>query len=345
MHDSNGLPLNDLQMSEQIHDVFANVGADLANTIHVSDPIIALPPVDMMVDDNVLMFDNIESDEVKKYHKSICIYISSRVWKTLFNHFSNVFANFYNQIVNNGEFLNKWKIATVVSIPKITHASSPNDLRPISLLPLPGEILEHILHKLLMNHLEVNNLINPCQNGFRPKRSTIQTVFEYTTDLYKKLNTNQNTTTIYTNLRKAFDTVSHEILLNKLKTFKICEKYQNVFRNYLSNRHQCTLINNSISELKPVPCGVRQGSVLGLTFLLLYINDVVNVIEKCSCYLYADDMVIYRQLNNVNSLGELQADMDSVYDCCNRNILTINIEKTKAQLFPKNSNNDPKQLP
>ena len=83
MHDSNDLPLNDLQMSEQIHDVFANVGADLANKIHVSDPIIALPPVDMMVDDNVLMFDNIESDEVKKYHKIICIYISSRVWKTI----------------------------------------------------------------------------------------------------------------------------------------------------------------------------------------------------------------------------------------------------------------------
>ena len=228
------------------------------------------------------------------------------------DHFSNVFANFYNQIINNGEFLNEWKIATVVPIPKITHASSPNDLRPISLLPLPGKILEHILHKLLMNHLELNNLINPCQNGFRPKRSTIQTVFKYITDLYKNLNTNQNTAAIYTNLRKAFDTVSHEILLNKLKTFKICEKYQNVFRNYLSNRHQRILINNSISELKPVPCGVRQGSVLGPTFFLLYINDVVNVIGKCSCYLYADDMVIYRQLNNVNSLGELQADMNRV---------------------------------
>ena len=91
----------------------------------------------------------------------------------------------------------------------------------------------------------------------------------------------------------------------------------------------------------PVPYGVPQGSVLGPTFFILYINDVIEVIKKCSCYLYADDMVLYRTLEDDDCLKDFQADMDNVYDWCKRNKLTINIEITKAQLFPKNANIDP----
>ena len=78
--------------------------------------------------------------------------------------------------------------ATVVPIPKVANALSTNDLRPISLLPLPGKILEHLIHIPLMQHLERNNMINDLQNGFRPNRSTIQTVFQYTSDLYQNFN-------------------------------------------------------------------------------------------------------------------------------------------------------------
>ena len=91
----------------------------------------------------------------------------------------------------------------------------------------------------------------------------------------------------------------------------------------------------------PVPYGVPQGSVLGPTFFILYINDVTEVIKKCSCYLYADDMVLYRTIEDDDCLKDFQTDMDNVYEWCKRNKLTINIEKTKAQLFPKNANIDP----
>ena len=91
----------------------------------------------------------------------------------------------------------------------------------------------------------------------------------------------------------------------------------------------------------PVPYGVPQGSVLGPTFFILYINDVIEVIKKSSCYLYADDMVLYRTLEDDDCLKDFQTDMDNVYEWCKRNKLTINIEKTKAQLFPKNANIDP----
>ena len=86
---------------------------------------------------------------------------------------------------------------------------------------------------------------------------------------------------------------------------------------------------------------VPQGSVLGPTFFILYINDVISAVKHCSCYLYADDMVLYRMLENEECIRKFQTDMDNVYEWCNRNKLTINIEKTKAHLFPKNPNTDP----
>ena len=178
-----------------------------------------------------------------------------------------------------------------------------------------------------MRHLENNNLINTYQNGFRPKRSTIQTVFEYTTDLYQNFNKYKDTVAVYVDLRKAFDTVSHEILLRKLKDFKLSDKYHNIFLNYLKNRQQQTLINNTVSKLMPVPYGVPQGSVLGPTFFILYINDVINVIKNCLCYLYADNMVLYRTLEDEDCIKGFQADTDNVYEWCKRNKLTINIEK------------------
>ena len=179
-----------------------------------------------------------------------------------------------------------------------------------------------------MRHLENNNLINTYQNGFRPKRSTIQTVFEYTTDLYQNFNKYKDTVAVYVDLRKAFDTVSHEILLRKLKDFKLSDKYHNIFRNYLKNRQQQTLINNTVSKLMPVPYGVPQCSVLGPTFFILYINDVINVIKNCSCYLYADDMVLYRTLEDEDCIKSFQADMDNFFNPIQINNKTLHYEHT-----------------
>ena len=178
--------------------------------------------------------------------------VSSRIWAILYANFTPVFTKLYNLIFNTGKYHKDWKTATVVPIPKITNATSPNDLRPISLLPLPGKILEQLIHKPLLEHLKTNNLINNCQNGFRPKRSTMQTVFQYTSELYQNLNSNYDTVAVYVDLRKAFDTVSHELLMGKVKGYKISQKYVDILTNYLSNRQQKNIVNNSISSLKPV---------------------------------------------------------------------------------------------
>ena len=158
--------MNDSQTGEKINNFFSNVGANLASMIPECNPV-ATHPTRVDVNVNVLLFEDITEDEVGDLYKNICIYkssgirtISSRIWKIVYQNFPVIFTKFYNQIVNDGIYPDKWKIATVVPIPKVSLATSPNELKPISLLPLPGKLLEHIIHKPLMRHLENNHLIN-----------------------------------------------------------------------------------------------------------------------------------------------------------------------------------------
>ena len=348
---SDGTPMSDEQMSECINDFFANVGTDLANKIPDIDTPLTINDEGLL--DNLPMLEALEFEDadIVKVSKTICIYkssglplISSRIWAILYKNFTPVFTKLYNHIFNTGIYPKDWKTATVVPIPKVTNATNPNDLRPISLLPLPGTILEHLIHKPLLEHIKDNNLINNCQKGFRPNSSTTQTLFQYTSELFLNLNSHYDTVAVYVDFRKAFDTVSHKLLLGKVKGYNISKKYVDILSNYLSNRHKKTIVSNSISSLRPVPYGVPQGSVLGQTLFIMYINDVVEVIEKSSCYLYADDMVIFKPLNKQDSMDELQGDVNNIYKWCNRNKLTINTSKTKAQYFPKNSNINTKEF-
>ena len=104
--------------------------------------------------------------------------------------------------------------------------------------------------------------------------------------------------------------------------------------DYLSNRFQRTLANNNISQLKPVTCGVPQGSILGPMLFLLYINDLGNALSKCKVQLYADDTIIYFSHKDVKVASSMvQSDLDCLSNWCNANQLTVNAQKTKAVYF------------
>ena len=97
----------------------------------------------------------------------------------------------------------------MIRIPKVAKIIGPEDLRPISLSPLPGKIVEHLIHTQLDQYLETHSLITEFQNGFRTKKSTVQTIFDFTTD--------NDVLAIYIDFKKAFDTVNHLKLIDKFK--------------------------------------------------------------------------------------------------------------------------------
>ena len=184
-------------------------------------------------------------------------------------------------------------------------------------------------------------MLTDKQNGFRSKRSTAQTIFDYTTDLINNYNQDEETISIYIDFKKAFDTVNHAKLIDKFKKYKFDQNLIKLLASYLSNRDQCTCVEGECSDRLKITYGVPQGSVLGPKLFLLYINDLTDVIHNCEFYLYADDIVLYRKLRTYqtrNDFALFLEDVHSVMNWCITNELSINIKKTKVQFFPKKGN-------
>ncbi|CAB4021048.1 Hypothetical predicted protein [Paramuricea clavata] len=183
-------------------------------------------------------------------------------------------AHIINMSLCTGVIPSEWKVAKVIPVHKKGPLNDFDNYRPISILPAVTKVMERIVHDQLMNFLETNHLINDSQFGFRPKRSTQLAV----TLLLDKVRANMDrgllTGMVFVDLSKAFDTVSHSNLLNKLTRFGILSYELEWFTNYLFNRSQCVSFDGSLSEKFKVTSGVPQGSILGPLLFILYINDI-----------------------------------------------------------------------
>ena len=219
-------------------------------------------------------------------------------------------------------------------IPKSGDPKSVNNCRPISLLPLPCKMLEKIVHNRIYGFLTRENILTNAQGGFRPGHSTIDTLAKFTDDIKRDLNKSKNTIAAFIDLRNAFDTVDHSVLLLKLDHYGIRSDNYHWFENYLGNRHQTVFANGILSSRETVVCGVPQGSILGPLLFLLYVNDVVKCIKDCKLKLYADDTVIYiahRDFEIAKTM--LQNDLDCYLTWCQQNKLSVNTTKTKLMVF------------
>ena len=128
--------------------------------------------------------------------------------------------------------------------------------------------------------------------------------------------------------------LNHDILLNKLTHIGIGDSNRSWIKNYLSDRTQCTLANNTCSTKLNVNCGVPQGSVLGPLLFLIYVNDMKNVLLHSKHYLYADDTVIFMSGNNtIDVVNKLHSDLDCYSEWCRGNKLTVNTKKSNFVIY------------
>ena len=167
-----------------------------------------------------------------------------------------------------GEYPNLLKIVKVIPIHKSGSTQDVNNYRPISLLSIFDKIIEKLMHKRLYNFLYQN------QFGFRKNNSTVYALAQITEMIKVSIDNRKFGCGIFVDLRKAFDTVNHEILLIKLEHYGIRDSMSKWFQSYLFDCKQFVTFNGVSSELLVNSCGVPQGSVLGL---LLYINDLPNI--------------------------------------------------------------------
>ncbi len=188
-------------------------------------------------------------------------------------------------------FPSKWKVAKVTPIFKAGDKDDVNNYRPISVLPVISKIIERNVHNQLYDFFTTNNLLNQCQSGFRKHHSTATTLLDVTDHILNNMNNGMITGALFIDLKKAFDTVNHKLLLQKLQSYGINGCTLHWFSSYLCKRTQAVSINSTFSDVKNIDIGVPQGSILGPLLFIIYVNTLPDCIN-CKCVMYADDTTL-----------------------------------------------------
>ena len=243
--------------------------------------------------------------------------INGAVLKNCSKSLSYPLYKLFNLVYNTGCIPSEWKLANVVPIHKKDDKNKVVNHRPIYLTSLVMKVFERILYDELLARTQEK--IDPRQHGFLKNKSCNTNLLTFTESIARSLHEKIGTDVIYFDFAKAFDTVSHDLILQKLKVqYKIDGTLLKFFVNYLQGRKQQVIIDNAVSNSIDVLSGVPQGSILGPLFFVLFINDIINDIYEnieanTNIALYADDTKIWREINSNNDCNILQKDIDTLY--------------------------------
>ena len=239
-----------------------------------------------------------------------------------------------NQSFQQGKFPNKLKHAQVIPLYKKGARSDINNYRPISLLNIFSKIFEKAMKIKLVSFIDSNKILCSSQFGFQKKVSTEDALRLFSKNIYKQLDKSNSVLSIFIDFTKAFDTVPHRILLNKLEHYGIRGPVKEWFEDYLSKRFQTTIFEGHESSSLNSTCGVPQGSVLGPILFLLFINDLPNVSKLLFTLLFADDATMSVCGKDPNLLIRIaNNELQIFYIWCISNKLTVNTLKTFFILF------------
>ena len=182
-------------------------------------------------------------------------------------------------------------------------------------------------------HLAENNVIISNQHGFREKLSCETQLIQATHDWAKVLNRGGQTDVLLLDFSKAFDKVPHHRLSVKLDHYGIRGKTLTWIQSFLSGREQCVVVNGTKSKWSPVTSGVPQGSVLGPTLFLIYINDIASDVTSTLC-LFADDSILYKEIKSTEDQLQLQNDLQKVFNWAGKWQMSFNASKCEFYKLP-----------
>ena len=239
-----------------------------------------------------------------------------------------------NLSLQKGIFPSVEKVAKVTPIYKAEEKTLFDNYRPISVLNIVSKVIEKVIYMQLIHYLETNKLLNQHQFGFRPKKCTQDAVLFLSDFIRQNMDQGNLTGALYLDLRKAFDTVSHSCLINKLPYYGINNKELCWISDYLFNRTQYVNYNQHTSSVNSLSYGVPQGSILGPLLFVILINDVPSSLVKCNILMYADDAVIFCSGSSTKMIqNTIVDDGENIFRWFQQNDLILNLKKSKTEFI------------
>ena len=245
-------------------------------------------------------------------------------------------AELVNLSISQSTYPTLYKKTRVIPLHKGGSKTTVTNYRPISLAPVISKIIEKVICEQTTDYLTQNNIIPKTQFGFRKGHQTSHLLQAFVNDLMKAKRKSNLSLAIFCDYSKAFDTLSHEILIGKMKKLGFNFETIKWFQSYLSGRVQYVDVNGTLSDESPLKVGTPQGSILGPLLYLIYTCDLPDAVNLGITLCFADDTTIHVQDDNLNDLmtkGQLA--MDRVCQWSRDNKLTLNASKTKFMIFTK----------
>ena len=265
--------------------------------------------------------------------------ISNKLLKLLSSSISYPLAIIFNQSISGGIYPDQMKLAEVIPLYKGKDSDYIINYRPISLLVTMSKVIEKLVYQRTIKFIEKHELLYNSQYGFRSKRSCEHAILELVGNVLDSKNAKQHSCAVFLDLSKAFDTLNHKILLDKLDKYGIHGICNNWFRSYLKDRKlQCkinTVENGTIkSDLYNITHGTAQGSCLGPLLFILFTNDIHLLPIYSRLILFADDTTIFSHHRSKQFLKYMIShDIELLMDWFKANQLSLNMEKTTMIKF------------
>lgn len=262
--------------------------------------------------------------------------VHPRLLKELSNELACPLKMLFDRTMQEGKIPEAWKIAEVKPLFKKGEKMKPGNYRPVSLTSIVCKIFEGLIRDDLNAHFTDNKLLSVHQYGFTSGRSCCTQLLTTLKDWLKRLDKGEPVDAIYLDLQKAFDKVPHARLLVKLKGYGINGNLLSWIGDFLSDRSQFVTVGGVSSGKVPVTSGVPQGSVLGPTLFLYFINDMPDVLD-CLVKIFADDTKAYGPVSTPEECKNLQKNIDKLLSWTDKWQLKFNNDKCKVLHMGKNN--------